>query len=65
MSVCAAEAILRWKRIMSEMDRAHTDRDAPHGGLEVIPRLSSEDQEAQIAAVRSGKGIVPMGYKRG
>jgi len=65
MSVCAAEALLRYKRIMSEMDRAHTDRDAPHGGLEVIPRLAIEDQERQIEAVRSGTGLIPMGYKKG
>ena len=65
MSVCAAESLLRYKRIMSEMDRAHTDRDAPHGGLEVIPRLAAEDQEAQIAAVRSGRGFIPMGHRKG
>lgn len=65
MSVCRAESLLRYKRIMSEMDRAHTDRDAPHGGLEVIPRLSDEDCEAQIAAVRQGKGFIPMGYRKG
>jgi plasmid stabilization system protein ParE len=65
MSVCAAESLLRYKRVMSEMDRAHTDREAPHGGREVIPRLTAEDQEAQIAAVRAGTGIVPMGYRKG
>lgn len=65
MSVCQAESLLRYKRVMSEMDRAHADRDAPHGGREVIPRLAVEDQEAQIAAVRSGTGYVPMGYRRG
>lgn len=65
MSVCAAESLLRYKRVMSEMDRAHTDRDAPHGGLEVIQRLTVEDNEAQIAAVRSGRGAVPMGYRKG
>jgi hypothetical protein len=65
MSVCAAESLLRYKRIMSEMDRAHTDRDAPHGGLEVIPRLTDEDAEAQIEAVRTGKGVIPMGYRKG
>ena len=62
MSVCAAESLLRYKRIMSEMDRA--DRDAPHGGLEVIQRLTAEDNEAQIAAVRSGRGMIPMGYRK-
>jgi hypothetical protein len=65
MSVCAAESLLRYKRVMSSMDRAHTDRDAPHGGLEVIPRLTVEDNERQIAAVRSGTGIIPMGHRKG
>jgi hypothetical protein len=65
MSVCQAESLLRYKRVMSEMDRAHTDRDAPHGGLEVIPRLTDEDAEAQIEAVRTGKGFIPMGYRKG
>lgn len=63
MSVCAAESLLRYKRVMSEMERP--DRDLPHGGLEVIPRLAEEDQEAQIQAVRSGKGMIAMGHKRG
>lgn len=65
MSVCQAESLLRYKRVMSDMDRAHSDRDAPHGGLEVIPRLTREDNEAQIAAVRSGQGFIPMGYRKG
>lgn len=65
MTVCAAEAILRWKRVMADVDRAHADRDAPHGGLEVIPRLAAEDQEAQIRAVRSGRGLLAMGFRRG
>lgn len=65
MTVCQAESLLRYKRVMSDMDRAHTDRDAPHGGMEVIGRLTVEDNEAQIAAVMAGKGIVPMGYRKG
>ena len=64
MSVCAAESLLRWKREMARMERAHTDRDAPHGGLEVIPRLTEEDQEAQIKAVRTGRGILALGHRR-
>ena len=65
MTVCAAESLLRYRRVMSEMDRAHTDRDAPHGGLEVIQRLTAEDNEAQIAAVRARRGVIPMGYRKG
>ena len=63
MSVCAAESVLRYKRIMSDMEKP--DRDARNGGLEVIPRLSVEDQEAQIRAIRTGRGYVALGYKRG
>lgn len=62
MTVCAAESVLRYKRVMSEMERP--DRDAAHGGLEVIPRLAVEDQEAQIRAVRTGRGYVALGHRR-
>jgi hypothetical protein len=66
MTVCQAESLLRYKRVMSEMDRAHVDRDAPHGGLEVISRLTTEENEAQIAAVQAGANVaVPMGYRKG
>ena len=66
MSVCQAESLLRYKRVMSEMDRAHVDRDAPHGGLEVIRRLTAEDDEAQIQAVLAGRNVaIPMGYRKG
>jgi len=62
MSVCAADSVLRFKRVMSEMERP--DRDAPGGGLEVIPRLTREDQEAQIAAVRTGAGHIALGRRK-
>lgn len=64
MTVCAADSLLRYKRIMNEVEGGHTDRDAPHGGLEVIPRLAIEDQEAQIRAVRTGRGHLALGYRR-
>lgn len=64
MTVCAAESVLRFKRIMNQIEAGHTDRDAPHGGLEVIPRLSAEDTEAQLQAVRTGRGHVALGYRR-
>lgn len=62
MSVCAAESILRWKRIMSEMEKP--DRDLPHGGLEVVPFLTEEDREAQVRAVRTGRGTLPMAHRK-
>jgi hypothetical protein len=61
MSVCAAESVLRFKRVMAAMERP--DRDMRGGGLEVIPRAAIEDQEAQIAAVRTGKGALALGYR--
>lgn len=61
MSVCAAESLLRWRRVMNEVEAPHMDRDAPGGGLEVIQRLSAEDQEAQIMAVRTGRGAIALG----
>lgn len=64
MTVCAADSVLRYKRVMNELEGPHTDRDAPHGGLEVIPRLAIEDQEAQIRAVRTGRGHLALGYRR-
>lgn len=66
MTVCQAESLLRYKRVMSEMDRAHLDRDARGGGLEVIQRLTAEENEAQIAAVRAGRNVaIPMGIRKG
>lgn len=61
MSVCAAESVLRFRREMAAMERP--DRDMRAGGPEVIPRLAAEDQEAQIAAVRTGKGAIALGYR--
>lgn len=61
LSICAAESVLRWKRIMSEAEKA--DRDMPHGGLEVVPFLTEEDREAQIQAVRTGRGLIPMAHR--
>ena len=62
MTVCGAESVLRYRRVMADMERP--DRDARGGGMEVIPRLCAEDQEAQIAAVRTGRGAIALGHKR-
>lgn len=63
MSVCAAESVLRFKRIMAKIERP--DRDHAGGGLEVIPRLAAEDTEAQIRAVRTGRGHLALGHQKG
>jgi hypothetical protein len=62
MTICAAESVLRYRRVMAEMERP--DRDLPGGGPEVIPRLAIEDQEAQIAAVRTGRGAIALGHRK-
>ena len=62
MTVCQAESTLRWRRTMAPIEKP--DRELPHGGLEVIPRLAVEDQEAQIQAVRAGRGLLAMGHRR-
>ena len=62
MSVCQAEAVLRWRRVMADMERP--DRDRPGGGMEVIPRLAIEDQEAQIRAIRTRTGAVALGHQK-
>lgn len=63
MTVCAAESVLRWRRVMSGIEKP--DRDYHGGGLEVIPRVASEDQEAQIQAVRTGRGFLALGHRKG
>lgn len=62
MTVCAADSVLRWRRVMSEIEKP--DRDYRGGGLEVIPRLTQEDAEAQIRAVRTGRGFLALGHRK-
>lgn len=63
MTVCEAEAVMRFQRQASRLRLA--DRDDKHGGLEVIPRLTTEDQERQIDAL-AGRIRMPvaLGYAR-
>jgi hypothetical protein len=65
MTVCQAESLLRYQRVMNEINGSHMDRDSRGGGLEVIPRLAAEDAEAQMMAVLTGRGAIPMGYREG
>lgn len=55
MSVCEAESVMAWQRQVNGLRL--TDRDDRHGGLEVIPRLTREHHDRQMAALR---GQVPM-----
>lgn len=61
MSVCAAESVLRWRRVMAEVERP--DRDQPQGGIEVIEFLTSEDRAAQERAARTGRGLLAVGHR--
>lgn len=62
MTVCEAASVLRWQRVMASMHPA--DRDQPRGGRVAIPRMTIEDREHQIQAVRSGRGMLALGYER-
>ena len=63
MSVCEAEAVLFMQRGASRLGL--TDRDDPHGGLEIIPRLTQEHQLRQLEALRGGIAMpVAVGYSR-
>lgn len=63
MSVCQAASLLRFERQAARLRLA--DRDDPHGGLEVIPRLTIEDHQRQLAAL-AGRGSLPvaLGHSR-
>jgi hypothetical protein len=58
ISVCAAESVLRWRRIMAEAERP--DRDVAGGGLEVVEFLTAEDRAVAETAARTGRGLLAM-----
>jgi predicted phosphoribosyltransferase len=52
---------------MMERQAAHlrlADRDAKQGGRQIIPRLTIEDTERQLAALARGGLPVALGYSR-
>lgn len=49
MSICDAEIFLSGVRKTYQARKSLMDRDHAHGGMEIIPRLSIEDQRSQIA----------------
>jgi hypothetical protein len=51
MSVCEAATLLRSARMLYDLGHNQGDRDHPHGGLQVIPRLANQDQVRQDAAL--------------
>lgn len=64
MSICEAASLLRWERQAARLRLPDRD-DRKHGGLEVIPRLNSEDHQRQLAAL-AGRGTLPvaLGHSR-
>lgn len=58
LPICDAEVLINVHRKMFDAGIRLIDRDHPHGGREIIPRLAIEDQRAQIASILSG-GILP------
>jgi hypothetical protein len=59
MSQCQAESFLGTHRKMYDAGIRLTDRDHRAGGLSVIPRLTDEDQMAQMRSILSG-GKLPQ-----
>lgn len=51
MSPCEAESLLVVQRVAERRGLPRVDLDHRAGGLEVIPRLTVEDQRAQVAAI--------------
>jgi len=63
MSVCEAESVLAWHRQQARLRLS--DRDYKRGGLDVIPRLTIEGAERQMAAM-DGRLSMPLalGYAK-
>jgi hypothetical protein len=62
MSVCDAEMYLSGVRKTYDARKNLMDRESPNGGKEIIPRLTVEDQRAQIAGQWQNL-ILPKGYR--
>ena len=54
MTPCDAEGFLRMHRGAERRGLPNADRDHHAGGLQVIPRLTVEDQRAQVAQILTG-----------
>jgi hypothetical protein len=62
MSVCQAASVLMMERGAAHLRLA--DRDDKRGGRQIIPRLTVEDTERQLAALARGGLPVALGYAR-
>jgi hypothetical protein len=65
MTVCEAASVIRFQRHAYHLSDVTADRDDRRGGPDVIPRLTIEGRERQIAAM-DGKLALPLalGYAR-
>jgi hypothetical protein len=65
MTVCEAASVLRMHRHAAHLADVTADPDNVHGGPDVIPRLTIEGRERQIAAL-AGKIDLPiaLGYRK-
>jgi len=61
MTVCEAAAVIRWDRHAARLAAAQLGEKS--GGLEVIPRLTIEERERQLAAM-SGRINMPIALGR-
>jgi len=59
MNACQAESFIQTHRKLYQAGIKLTDRDHHAGGRVMIPRLSVEDQQAQMRAILSG-GKLPQ-----
>lgn len=63
MTICEAASVLYMARSASHLQLA--DRDDKHGGMTVIPRLTAEDFDRQIRALRGELALpIAIGYER-
>lgn len=67
-TVCDAHTLLGCNRLLAATQRALLDRGHRAGGRVIIPRLTSEDQRAQVRSILTGSAptnlILPRGAQR-
>lgn len=62
MTVCEAESLLYMRRMEAKLHLP--DLGDKRGGLDVIARLTVEDHERQVEAIRTGTGLIGLGYRK-
>lgn len=64
MSVCAAESFMATRRAFADKGIPQADPDHPHGGLDVIRRLTVEDQRSLVGSILRGGPAANLMYPR-